>query len=244
MAATLLGIFASTTGTGALTTGSRTSTAGSLVTAHNGAWRNTAGISIPTATDSFTNAFTENIDLATSFGGGNSFPCLSNCHNIGGTRGASHTVSTAAVSGSTSHTLVACEWDGISGTPTIATGSNSGFTSTSGSATVSPAAPSLVVGTFCYDGTITTLAVSAPTVEAVEVDEANSFQDQNVGYKVGANGSTTLNWTIGTTRDWMAIVVSFTESGVASGYTPDLYKPYACFPKFLLRNQQRQKGVA
>lgn len=241
MAASLLGIFSAATGTGALTTGSRTTVAGSLITVHNSGWAATPTPSCPVPTDSKSNAYSEHVDFAVSFGGGNSFPMLALASNLPtGTRGASHTVSTGALTGSTSHTLVACEWDGVQTAPTILTATNSGFTATAGSVSISPAVPSLVVGMYCYDSTATTIAVSSPTLEAVEVDESNTTQDQNVGYKVTITGATTLNWQSGASRDWVAIAVAFSEIAVGVGYTPDLYKPYEKFPKFLLRNQQRR----
>lgn len=202
--ASLLGTFAQASGTGALTTGSRTTTAGSLITAAIGVWDGTSSVNVPTATDNKSNTFTEATEL--NFG---SFASLSLCYNIGGTRGASHTLSVAAVN---RQAMGGQEWDGISASPTVTVGSPATGTSTLTSASVTPPASALVLLLSGYDGSSATFINAGSTgTQAQDIDELNTFQAVSVRYLPAQTSTATLEQAIDASRLWGAIAVAFSE---------------------------------
>jgi hypothetical protein len=207
MPASLLGTFTAAEGAGALTTGTRTTVSGSLITAQGAVWATTSGPTVPTPTDSKSNAYTDDVEIGN--GAGSSWLDIQISHNIGGTRGASHSVSLADTN---VQSLTACEWSGVASSPTIATGTNTG-TSTTPSGSVSPASASLVVGAMAPDyGLSATMSVTNGT-EAIEADENNTHQAHGVAYKTAASGATTIAWShTGPSSPWAVVLASFTEA--------------------------------
>lgn len=209
MAASLLGVFGAAEGTGAVTTGSRTTTSGSLITATGSVFASPEPTSVSTQTDSKSNTYTEDIDIP--FGASNN--CRINLsHNIGGTRGATHTVSKADDG---ANALGAQEWDGVAASPTIVTNSATG-NSTAPSSSVAVGAASLSILVFGYDGAATTFTTSDGTL-AQEVDENNDQQSIGIHYKVGQTGTPSITATIAASRQWGALIVGFTETGGGGG---------------------------
>lgn len=213
--ASLLGTFSAAEGAGALTTGSRTTTSGSLITGTPSNWGNAAYADLDACTDSKSNTYTRPSTYQVNFSSGaGSFASVGISYNMAGTRGASHTVSHVD---EVSNGLGAQEWDGVDSTPTVVvnTGSTGSSTAPSdGCGSVSGA--SLVILVFGYDGSATTASVSDGT-QAQKIDENNDFQDCIVHYKVGQTGSPTITGTLAASRSWGALAIAFLES--ASGPT-------------------------
>lgn len=210
MAAALLGVFGAAEGAGAPTTGSRTSTSGSLVLGHGGSNSGASDENLA-ITSSLAGTYTEAIQDRLQSGAVHYYLALS--YNIGGTRGASHTLS---MNDSGGNSLGGTEWSGIAASPTVDVGTASSGSSTTPSASVTvTGGAALVVGVCGYGGTATTIAVSDGT-EAQEIDEDQSRASQNVAYKITQTGTVTISWTLGASRDWHAFAVAFTEDGGAS----------------------------
>lgn len=208
----LLGTFSAAEGSGTTTTtGSRTSTAGSLVVAGAGAWR-----ASPTAvaiTSSLAGTYTEAREV--NFGAGSS-ACYALAYNIGGTRGASHTLTNTPNTGSGS-SVSGAEFDNIEATPTVTIGSTASGTSTSPSCTVTiPSGNATVVAILAYDGSSTTMTVSDGT-EAIEADENNDQQAHSIAYKTGQSGTVTIAWTLGASQGWSCFAVAFSEPAGGGG---------------------------
>lgn len=206
MTASLLGTFTAAEGAGNLTTGSRTSTSGTLITAHAVAWDTPSRPTI-TLSDNKSNSYTQT-DLAY----GASADQMAMAYNAAGTRGASHTVSATFSAGVNGCSLVACEWDGVASSPTVVTNTGTNTAASTIGVSVTAGASSLFVGMMGYSGSATTITPTGGATEAVEVDENATFQPQNVSYKVGLSGSQSIDWNLGAGRNNGAIVMSFTES--------------------------------
>lgn len=215
MAASLLGVFGAAEGTAAVTTGSRTSVSGSLITVACGVWPGTGGgTSLAVPTDSNGNTYTELAEIDfNSAAGEDGWGSLS--YNIGGTRGAAHTISEADNGG---NSIGGQEWDGIETSPTIVTGTQAQGSSTAPSASVAITVPSLVILVFGYSGTATTFTTSDGTL-AQELDENNDQQPVGVHYKAGqTSGTISITATLAASRTWGARCFSFSESS-AGGTT-------------------------
>lgn len=213
--ASLLGLFAAAeSSTGSATSGSRTTTSGSLITNEPAAWN---GATFPTFTESDdkSNTYTEHWDQnfeesATERGG------YALASNLGGTRGASHEV-TATTTGGSGMSLGGQEWDGIAAGPVVTTGTVATGTSTDPTCSVTPSGgASLVIGQMIYNGAPKTFTVDNGT-EAQEIDENNTRQAQGVAYKVAASGSTSISWLLSGTEFWSCRAIAFEEAaGVAA----------------------------
>lgn len=216
-AATFLGSFAAIESTVAttVTSGNRTSTAGSLVVGVGGSF-DSAGTQNNVITDNKSNTFTERVELG--FGtSSESHIVLS--YNIGGTRGATHTITNTKTGGSASTTITVGggEFSGVAAVPTIVSNTATG-SSTTPSVAVSAASSSLFIGLTAYDtGGPSTITENTGGGWAlmVEGDENNDAQDFNAQYKAGLTGSQTASWTISNTGTWGAVIVAFTEAGGA-----------------------------
>lgn len=210
--ASLLGIFTGgIAGAAAVTSSSRTTTAGSFITVSGAHFRDTTAPTSVAVTDSKSNSYTD-VEL------GISKIRMTIGYNNAGTRGTTHTVTSTASGGagvSSGSTVGGQEWDGIDAAPTVVNGNNT-TTSTTPNVSVTTAAASLVVGVMAYGGASTTIAVGGSTTQAQEVDESSTQQAQNVGYRVAQNGSSQLDWTLGASRLWGAVAIGVTESGGAA----------------------------
>ncbi len=216
MAGALVGTFTAAEGTGNLTTGSRTTTAGNLITGHAASFEAAGGGTAIAITDNKSNAFTEPNELAF----GSDEINLATAYNANGTRGATHTL-TATYTGGTGvgdgHTMVAHEWSGIDASPTVVSGTNTG-TSTAPSVSATAITASFYIGMVCYGGTSTTIAVNGST-QASETDENSDFQAQAVAYRATLTGSNSVAWTLAASREWGAIVSAFTEAAAGGAIT-------------------------
>ena len=215
MAGALVGTFTAAEGTGNLTTGSRTTTAGNLITGHAAHYEfSGTGASIA-ITDNKSNAYTEPNEL--EFMAGGDSVNLATAYNANGTRGATHTLTATYTAGSGSspgNTMVGHEWSGVEAAPTVVSATNTG-TSTAPSVSATAGAASLYIGMMCYGGTSTTIAPNGST-QASETDENSDFQAQAVAYRVTLTGANSVAWTLGASQAWGALVSAFTESGGAA----------------------------
>jgi len=205
--AALIGNFTETDGAGALTTGSRTSVAGSLITIHGATYDpSTSGANVVLSSNQ-AGTYTELQELEFS-GGGGDFINIALAYNIGGTRAAGHTCS---MTDTGVQSLSASEWSGIEAAPTVASNTGSG---TSAAPTDSQAvgAASLVILMLAYGGASTTIAVNDGT-QASETDENSDNQAQAVHYKVAQTGTPSITATLGASRPWGVIIATFTEDG-------------------------------
>lgn len=212
MPASLLGEWTAAEGTGNITLAARTSTSGTLITAHGGSWAD-AVVTISFPNDNQSNAYTEPIaeidcdpGADASYGGA--------AYNANGTRGASHTV-TVNFSG-TVNSAYAAEWSGVEASPTVVSTSATG-SSTAPSASAAVGAASLVVGHIWYNGANTTIVGNGST-DAENVDVDNSNQEFLVTYKVTQTGTPSIAGTLGASRVWGVIFLAFTEAA-AGGRT-------------------------
>jgi len=214
MAASLLGTFTAAEGSGALTTGSRTTTSGSLITIYGATYAFGGAPGTMTLSDNKSNVYTQQTQQNQVSGSNNTG--IRTAYNIGGTRGTSHTVSKTDTG---ENTLVAHEWSGIAASPTTAHQNSTG-TSTTPSGAVTTTVTSLIVGVMAYMDSTTTFAVSGSTTLGVEVDENSDFQAMGTGYRTGvAAGSPTVTWTLAASREWLVNVSAFEEDGGGGGGT-------------------------
>lgn len=213
MAAALVGTFTAAEGAGALTTGSRTTTAGNFLTGHAGLYNFGGAPSTNTISDNKSNTFTAITQFGQTSGSDNT--SIRVAHNAGGTRGTSHTIS-CTDSGS-ANTLTGHEWSGIATSPTVTSATGTG-TSTSASASITPGAVSLVLGTMAYMGTATTFAETGGASLGVEVDENSDFQAFGTAYKTAqaSGASTSIAWTLAASRLWLAVVIAVQEAAGTS----------------------------
>jgi hypothetical protein len=212
MAGSILGTFAAVSGASDVTTGSRTSVAGSLITIHCAAWHSSAPVI--TLSDNKSNTIT-----TTSVADGSDR--IAQGYNASGTRGATHTVS-AGFDNTSGCSLVGLEWDGIEAAPTVVTNTATGSsTAPSVSATAGGSPTSTYIGTMSYGGSATTIAPAGGASEGAEVDEGSNNQDLAVAYKVGLSGAQSVAWTLGASRGWGAVIQTFTEAGGAGGTVND-----------------------
>ena len=219
--ASLLGTFTGNEASSLAVTnsGSRTTTAGSLITVGGAHFREGSTPTAVAITDNKSNTYTD-VEAVTTL-------CrIALGYNVAGTRGTTHTVTSTASGGTGSFpgsTLTAQEWDGIAVGPTIVTATNA---TSSANPLVNVTAPSgatsLAVGLLAYADASTTIAVGSGTTEAQEQDENSDFQAQAVGYKVAvASGSSAqIDWTLGASRAWCAALVVITELAAAGGDHP------------------------
>lgn len=210
--ASLLGTFgAAEASATSVSSGSRTSTTGSLVIGQGSTW-NGSDVGALAITDDKSNAYTEHLQDTVSSGAG-SFGEFVLSSNNGGTRGLSHEV--ICTTNVNIVTVGGLEFDGVEASPTVDVGTLASGTGTAASCSVTPTGgAALVVGIMAYDGSGTTFAVNAGTL-GLEVDENNDRQANGTNYIVNATGATTTSWTIALSRAWAARSVAWTE--VAAG---------------------------
>ena len=204
----------------AVTSASRTSTAGSLLTVGSGHFRDTTAPTSFLVTDSKSNSYTD-VEL------GISLIRLGIGYNNAGTRGTLHTVTSTASGGtgaSPGSSITVHEWGGIDASPTIVSATNTA-TGTAVSAAVAVSAASLALGVVVYNGASTTIAVASGTTEIAEQDENSDLQAQNCGYKVAQTGTPQLDWTLGASRLWGAVIVCFTEAAAGAAFLAKPLKP-------------------
>lgn len=208
MAASLLGVFAGADATtAAVTTGSRTTTSGSLVTGCGGHWSSTTGTAVA-ITSSLAGTYTELQEL--EFTGQLGFPNIALAYNIGGTRGASHTITSTQTGGENFSSVTAQEWDGIQAAPTVVSATATG-NSTAPSVSVAVGAASLAVGMVSYDNSPALTITPNGATQASEQDEDFTNCSQNVSFKVGQTGTPSIAWTLSGSGRWGAIIAAFTE---------------------------------
>jgi hypothetical protein len=211
-AGALVGVFTAGEQSGGgttITTGSRTTSSGNLITGVSANWRNLTGQNL-VISDSSANTYTEAQEIEVG-----SFVNLVISYNANGTRGASHTVTMTTGNADTGRSIGAQEWSGVDASPTVVSAQASG-SSTAPSVSVSPGSASLCVGAVAYDGSATTISQNGGT-EAQEVDENNDNQAINIAYKTSQSGSISIAWTLGASRTWGAVIACFTESGGGGG---------------------------
>jgi hypothetical protein len=226
MAMALVGTFTAAEGTGNLTTGSRTTTAGNMITGHAAGFEDGGSGKAIAITDNKSNAFTEPNEL--EFTDAGDAVNIAMAYNLPtGTRGASHTL-TATFSGGTGvgdgHTFVAHEWSGIADVPTVVSATNTG-TGTAVSASATAAAASGYIAMMAYAGSSTTFAVNGST-QASETDENSDFQAQGVAYRTGLSGANSVAWTLAASRVWGALVSTFTEIAAGGAVIPATHMYY------------------
>jgi hypothetical protein len=187
-----------------VTSGSRTSTSGSLVIGGGASWNSPAkSLDI---TSSLAGTYTEAFEEVFSTEATYVFT-----YNIGGTRGASHTLTCTPTSGTVSQSVSGAEFDGIDASPTVTIGTVASGTSTSPSCSVTiPSGTATVVAIMAYDGSPTTITVSNGS-EATEADENNDNQAHAMAYKIGQTGTVTIAWTLGASVEWSCRAVAFSE---------------------------------
>lgn len=210
MASSLTGVWTAGEGTGAVTTGSRTPAAASLITTSGGTYSNPAASesnSVPTASIGAGITFTEQFDVSQDNGGGDAF-AVSASYNIGGTRGSSTTISKA--DDGSANVIGAQEWAGVAASPTIVSATATG-TGTTATASVAVSAASLAVGVWAYNGSPATFSTSGSSVQAQEIDENADFQAVAVYYKVTQTGTPAVAVAISASRPWCGGIVCFTE---------------------------------
>jgi hypothetical protein len=205
MAGSILGTFAAVSGSSDVTSGARTSVAGSLITIHCAAWGGSAPVI--TLSDNKSNVIT-----TTSLQDGTDR--IAQGYNANGTRGASHTVS-AGFNNTSGCSLVGLEWDGIEAAPTVVTNTATG-SDAAPTVSATAGAASTFIATMSYGGSTTTIAPNGST-EAAEVDEASNNQNVAVAYKTALTGAQSVAWTLGASRGWGAVIQTFTESGGGGG---------------------------
>lgn len=207
MPAALLGLFGAGENAGIVTTGSRTSTAGSLITVACGTFNAPTAI-CSTPTDSFGNAYTEQLEVSA---GADTTASLAYTLPTT-TRGAAHTISKA--DDGSGNSIGGQEWSGIETAPTIASASATG-TSQDPSASVAVSAASLAVLVYLYSGAATTFDDAGGSVDGTpgqEIDENSDQQAVCVRYKVGQTGTPSITGRLGASRVWGAAIVTFTEA--------------------------------
>lgn len=207
----LLGTFSAAEGLAtSVTTGSRTSTSGSLVIG-SGALFNSPPDSLAissslagTYTEAFeVNGFASDITYAIAY-------------NIGGTRGASHTLTCTPGTGTKAMSVAGAEFDGIDASPTVTVGTEATGTSTSPSCTVTiPSGNATVVAIVVYAGASTTISVSDGT-ETIEADENSDQQAHAIAHKIGQSGTVTIAWTLAASRNWSCRAIAFSEPASAT----------------------------
>lgn len=214
MAGALVGTFTAAEGSGALTTGSRTTTTGNLITIHGAAYAFGGAPGTMTLSDNKSNVYTHQTQQNQVSGSNNTG--IRTAFNQGGTRGASHT---ASMTDAGENTLTAHEWSGIAASPTTVHANSTG-TSTTPSGAVTITVTSLVIGTLAYMDASTTFAVSGSTQLGVEVDENSDFQSMGTGYlPAQAAGSPAATWTLAASREWLVNVSAFEEDAGGGGGT-------------------------
>jgi hypothetical protein len=213
MAMSLVGTFTAAEGTGGLTSGSRTTTAGNLITAHGASYRFSGVPGAITLSDNKSNTYQHQTQQNVASGTDNSG--VRTAYNVPtGTRGASHTVSGAYTS-TANQTLVAHEWSGIESAPTVVS-ANANGSSTAPSGSANAGAASGFIGTMIYAGASTTFAPNGAT-QGAEVDENSDQQAQGTAYRTGLTGSNSVAWTLAASRVWGVTVSAFTEDGGVGG---------------------------
>lgn len=211
-----IGVAAVVEGTDPQTTAAKTSTAGSLIVAGAATWDDQSVGRVPDVTSSLAGTYTKAGDKTMS-NGGIERVMYGITYNIGGTRGASHTITVTNavdvvnVSGSFQ------EFSGITAVPTVTVGTESTSASTTApscSVTV-PSGTALVIGIMSYMGASTTATVADGT-QISEADENSDFQDHFIAAKFGAAGATTITWTLAAARQTATYCTAFEESGGAA----------------------------
>lgn len=209
MAMALVGTFTAAEGSGGtLTTGSRTTTAGNMVTGHATAYANSTAPDPISISDNKGNTYTQITQINQNNGSDNTG--LRTGYNANGTRGTSHTVSSSN-GANLSATLVAHEWSGIEAAPTVVSNAANG-TGTAVSVSVTAGAASGFIGTMAYLGFGTTFTETGGASLGAEVDENSDFQAMGTAYKTGLTGAQSIAWTLAASRVWIATVSAFTES--------------------------------
>lgn len=200
-------------GAGAVVTSSKTSTAGSLVVGGGATWHSSEqNVNV---TSSLAGTYTEASQI-TVVDGVNRIT-YSLYYNVGGTRGASHTLTVAPTS--VARSVSWQEFDTIATSPTVTVGSSASGTSTgpSCSVTVPSGDPCTVIAIMTYAGSSTTATVADGT-QIAEADENSDNQAHFTAAKFGQSpGSVTITWTLAASRLWSCYAIAVTETAAAGG---------------------------
>lgn len=202
-------------GAGTVVTASKTSTSGSLVVGGAGTWNGSVAQN-PAVASSLAGTYTEAGDKIVNNGAERIEYGLT--YNIGGTRGAAHTL-TVTPNG-VNRSVSWQEFDSIDsgGSPTVGTeATNAGSSAPSCSVTV-PSGTATVVGIMVYVGASTTAAVTDGT-QITEADEASADQAHFIAAKFGVSGTVTITWSLAASRAWACYAVAFPETGGGGGST-------------------------
>jgi hypothetical protein len=144
-------------------------------------------------------------------------------YNIGGTRGATHTLSVASTPAANQGKSGSWqEFDSIAASPTVTKGTAATATSNTPSCSVTvPSGTATVVGIMIYFGASATATVTDGT-RISEADENSDFQAHFIAAKFGASGSTSIAWQFGAaaSRQWHSYCASFEEAGGGGGGRP------------------------
>lgn len=215
----LIGTVAIVEGTGApITTSAKTSTAGSLIVGGATDWHGTVA-QTPNITSSLAGTYTKASDKTMNVGAERVMYGLT--YNIGGTRGATHTLSLASTpSTGAAKALSWQEFDSIAAVPTVTVGTEGAGTSTAPSCSVTvPSGTATVVAIMTYGGSSTTFTVADGT-QISEADEDSSNQSQGVAAKFGVSGTVTITWTLAASRQWACYAVAFQDTGGGVAFMP------------------------
>jgi hypothetical protein len=202
-----------------VTLAGRTSTTGNLIVVGQAIWNTVTGTTIPAPTDNKANSYATN-HTQVGNGSGSSFVDAGIAYNMGGTRGASHTISQADGPGSTVNSLSATEWSGIATSPTVTTGTNTG-SGTTPSVSASPGSSSLMVAVVVPDygtGVTHDITADAPATRRATADLDNTNQAHAQASRESVSGATTINFTLTHTGAWAAVAAAWTEAASAGGF--------------------------
>lgn len=212
------------TGVGAISTAAKTSTASSLVVGGQATFDSSTARD-PSIASSLAGTYTEAGDVTLNNGAERIVYGL--VYNIGGTRGANHTLTVSAPNDGP-RTVSWQEFDSIDsgGTPTV--GSTASGTSTAPSCSVTvPSGTATIVAIMVYAGSATTATVADGT-QIAEADENTDQQAHFTAAKFGASGTVTITWTLAASRLWSCYAVAFPEAG--GGEQQPILQPLAKRP--------------
>jgi hypothetical protein len=211
MAGSIIGTFAAASGSTDLTSGSRTSVSGSLITWHCTAWRTAAPPNV-TFGDNQGNAPITQTNVP------NGSDRVAQGYNANGTRGAAHEL-TATFDNVFGCSFVGLEWSGIVASPTVASNTATGSSAAPSVSVDAGGVTSTFVGTVTYGGSPATITPNGAT-EGAEVDESSNNQALAAAYKTNLSGTQSIDWTLSGSRNWTAVAQSFEESQAAQSITP------------------------
>lgn len=207
--ASLVGTFAEAEGTGAITSGARATKDGSLITSMVGCWHDTDYQTIPVVTDNKSNTFLKHaVEPQANFG---SWASVGLSYNIGGTRGAGHTLSMIDIR---NQSIGGLEWDGVDSNPAMQASASLGTSVSPGTSIASVTKSSLAILLYGYDGSPAVFqnTGSATGTPALEVDELNDMQAQCARYKVAQVGAVSISGALDVSRAWGALITTFSET--------------------------------